>query len=85
MLVYSAEFKYFILLWNCLCGCGDQRNVDSTFVSVLYDLIFCLGNLCWHFICGLIHTHCWFDVVCVSKEMFVGFVGVAVVNGLRTC
>ena len=62
-----------------------QRNVDSNFVSVWYVLIFWLGNLCWHFICGLIHTQCWFVVVCVSEEIFVGFVGVAVVNGLWTC
>ena len=57
-----------------------ERSVDSTFVLVKYVLIFCLGYLCWHFICGLIHTQYWFDVVYVSKEIFVGFVGMAMVN-----
>lgn len=58
---------------------------------------FCLGDLYWNFFLWFGHwTYypvlvvwcylcCWFDVVCVAEEIFIGLVGVAIVNGLWTC
>ena len=32
-LVYSADFKYFVLQWNCLCGCGDREMLIQLFFN----------------------------------------------------
>ena len=58
-LVYSAEFKCFV---------GDRGMLIQ--LLFWYDMFWSfLGNLCWDFICGLIHTQCWFGVVYVSEEI----------------